>query len=195
MCYCKTWFTGPTSAVTKLDLSFVLCKLLNNIILGKFHDNLCKSDHQFGFKSKSSTNMCTMVLKETLAYYSTNQSSVYCTFLDASKAFDRVHYCKLFRLLINRGLPTCIVRILAVLYTSSQVRVLWAGLVSDYFPISNGVKQGGVISSVLFCVYMDDLLLRLASGGVGCYLGLHFIGALAYADDIVLLAPTPICHA
>ena len=71
------------------------------------------------------------------------------------------------------------------------MRVLWAGLVSDYFPISNGVKQAGVISPVLFCVYMDDLLLRLSSAGVGCYLGLNFVGALAYADDIVLLAPTP----
>ena len=38
---------------------------------------------------------------------------------------------------------------------------------------------------------IDDLLLRLSSAGVGCYLGLQFVGALAYADDIVLLAPTP----
>ena len=52
-------------------------------------------------------------------------------------------------------------------------------------------KGGGVISPVLFCVYIDDLLLRLSSAGVGCYLGLNYVGALAYADDIVLLAPTP----
>jgi len=70
------------------------------------------------------------------------------------------------------------------------VQVLWTGLVSDYFPLSNGVKQGGVISPILFCVYIDDLLLRLSSSGVSCYLGLNFVGALAYADDIVLLAPT-----
>ena len=48
-----------------------------------------------------------------------------------------------------------------------------------------------MISPVLFCVYIDDLLLRLFSAGIGCYLGLNFVGALAYADDIVLLAPTP----
>lgn len=48
-----------------------------------------------------------------------------------------------------------------------------------------------MISPVLFCVYMDDLLVRLSSVGVGCYLGLNFVGALAYADDIVLLAHTP----
>jgi len=60
----------------------------------------------------------------------TNNSFVYCSFLDTSKAFDRVHYCKLFRLLVKRVLPPCIVRILINLYTVSQVSVLWAGLAS-----------------------------------------------------------------
>jgi hypothetical protein len=39
-------------------------------------------------------------------------------------------------------------------------------------------------------VYVDDLLLILSKAGVGCFIGLHFVGALAYADDLVLLAPT-----
>jgi hypothetical protein len=132
-----------------------------------------------------------MVLKETIAYYTKNQSSVYCTFLDASKAFDRVHYCKLFRLLIRRGLPACIIRILIGLYTNNQVCVLWAGLTSDYFSTLNGVKQGAVVSPILFCIYIDDLLLRLKMSGVGCYIGDNFVGAFAYADDIVLVCPTP----
>ena len=65
----STNFRGTT-------LSSVHCELLDNIILDKFPDKLCTSDHQFGNKPKSSTNMCTMVLKETLPYYSSNQSSV-----------------------------------------------------------------------------------------------------------------------
>ena len=56
--------------------------------------------------------MYTMVLKESISYYVHNNSTVFCTFLDATKAFDRVHYCKLFRLLIDRQIPACIVRIL-----------------------------------------------------------------------------------
>jgi len=40
----------------------------------------------------------------------------FCTFLDASKAFDRVNYCKLFRLLIKRDLPACIIRVLINMY-------------------------------------------------------------------------------
>ena len=51
------------------------------------------SELQFGFKAKSSTSQCTFVLKETLAYYVDNKSSVYCAFLDATKAFDRVNCC------------------------------------------------------------------------------------------------------
>lgn len=43
----------------------------------------------------------------------------------------------------------------------------------------------------MFCIYIDDLLVKLSLSGVGCFIGFNFVGALAYADDIVLLAPTP----
>ena len=54
----------------------------------------------------------------------------------------------------------------------------------------NGEKQGGVFSPVLFCIYLDGLLCRLAESKIGCFIGNVFVGALAYADDIALLAPT-----
>ena len=53
------------------------------------------------------------------------------------------------------------------------------------------VKQGGVVSPVLFCIYIDDLLINLSQSGVCCYIGAHFVGAIAYAYDIVLISPTP----
>ena len=43
---------------------------------------------------------------------------------------------------------------------------------------------------MLFCLYIDDLLVKLSKSGVGCFIGKNFVGALAYADDIVLVAPT-----
>ena len=131
-----------------------------------------------------------MILKETIAYYVRNQSSVFCTFLDASKAFDRVQYSKLFRLLIKRKLPVVIIRVLVNLYMGNFVRVGWCGVFSDYFLATNGVKQDGVLSPVLFCVYIDDMLLALSKAGVGCYIGHVFVGALTYANDIVLIAPS-----
>ena len=56
--------------------------------------------------------------------------------------------------------------------------------------ICNGVKQGGVLSPILFCVYLDGLLKLLSDAKVGCFVGSTFVGVLAYADDLVLLAPT-----
>ena len=66
----------------------------------------------------------------------------------------------------------------------------WNGVCSDYFSVRNGVKQGGVISPILFCVYVDGLLKLLSDAKVGCYISHVFVGAHAYADDIMLLAPT-----
>jgi Reverse transcriptase (RNA-dependent DNA polymerase) len=91
-----------------------------------------------------------MILNETLSYYVNNESIVYCTFLDASKAFDRVNYCKLFRWLINRGLPPVITRISIHFYTGHLIQVMRNGLTSPFIAVLNGVKQDGVISPVLF---------------------------------------------
>jgi len=146
-------------------LSSVFGKIFDNVVLCKYYDKLCTSDLQFGFKANCSTNMCTMILKETISYYVHNKSPVFCTFLDATKAFDRVNFCKLFRLLVERGLPACIVRTLINMYTGNNIRISWAGITSDYFSALNGVKQGGVISPVLFCIYIDNLLLSLSSSG------------------------------
>ena len=56
--------------------------------------------------------------------------------------------------------------------------------------IHNKIKQGGVTSPVLFCLYVDGLLIVLSDVGVGCFMGDNFVGAVAYVDDIVLLAPS-----
>ena len=52
-------------------------------------------------------------------------------------------------------------------------------------------KAHGVLSPILFTVYIDELLLELEKAGVGCYWRHHFVGAVCYADDVALLAPSP----
>jgi len=76
------------------------------------------------------------------------------------------------------------------MYVGQQACVSWAGIISDYFSVHNGVRQGDVLSPILFCVYIDNLLQRLSRSGVGCYLGTNLAGTLAYAN-IVLVCPTP----
>ena len=87
---------GINANITNADyyrgiaLSAILGKLLDLIVLVRYGDLLCSSDLQFGFKRERSTSMCSLVLKETIEYYVHNSSTVYCTLLDATKAFDRV---------------------------------------------------------------------------------------------------------
>jgi len=106
-----------------ISLSSVLGKLFDLIVLCRYSDYLESCELQFGFKPKRSTAMCSMILKEAISYYSHNNSSVFCVFLDATKAFDRVNYCKLFRLLMERNMPPHVVRVLMNIYTGRQVRV------------------------------------------------------------------------
>ena len=57
--------------------------------------------------------------------------------------------------------------------------------------LSGGSKDlGSVLSPALFSVYVDDLLHRLRKSGLGCHVGGLFAGAVGYADDLLLLAPS-----
>ena len=69
------------------------------------------------------------------------------------------------------------------------MRVRWKSFLSEPFCVSNGVRQGSVLSPFLFTVYLDGLLVELSKCGVGCHWGSSFVGAFSYADDVVLLAP------
>ena len=173
-----------------ITLVSVFSRLIDLVLLDRYTDKLVTSELQFGFKRKCSTNMCSFVLKETLSYYSNNYTPVYCVFLDASKAFDKVEYCSLFNELVKREIPALFIRLLICMYINQKVSVLWNHVMSDEFSICNGVKQGAIISPILFCIYFDNLMLALKQTGIGCHIGSWFVGGLAYADDVVLLAPS-----
>ena len=173
-----------------LTIGTGLSKLLEIVIRKQQAERLKTSDLQFGFKEKSSTTMCTFMALETIQYYTGNDSNVHVLLLDASKAFDRVNYIKLFKKLLDKGMCPLTVRLLFNIYTKQKLQVKWNNCVSSEFLVTNGVRQGGVLSPLLFGIYVDELLEKLKNSGIGCYLGHHFVGALGYADDIVLLCPT-----
>ena len=54
----------------------------------------------------------------------------------------------------------------------------------------NGVKQGGVLSAKLFTLYIDGLFTELKQSGYGCHINNTYMGALSYADDIILSCPS-----
>lgn len=173
-----------------IALSSVIGKMIDWVILNNNCDILRTSDLQFAYKSQHSTVQCTFLANEVIQYYRNGGGNVYALLLDASKAFDRIEYVKLFKLLLQKGCCPLTARFIAVLYSSQSVRVRWTDFLSNSFTISNGVKQGGVLSPVLFTVYYDELLMSLKTSDAGCHIGNTFMGALSYADDLVLLCPT-----
>ena len=56
---------------------------------------------------------------------------------------------------------------------------------SEYFSTTNGAKQGGILSPILFFTYIniDELLTRLSMSGFGCVIVHKYYGAIGYADD------------
>ncbi len=181
---------NKSSNYRAVALSSILGKVLDHIFLIKYSDILFSSELQYGFKKKHSTTQCTFVVNEIIQYYMNNGSNVNAILLDASRAFDRVNYVKLFVLLKKRKLCPMITRFLIKMYTSQSIRVKWGTSISAMCSVSNGVKQGGVLSPILFTIYFDEMLHVLKLSQLGCHIGHTFCGAIGYADDVILLAPS-----
>ena len=151
------------------------------------------SFYQFAYKKEFSTSLCSFLVLETIQYYKSRGSDVYMMTLDCTKAFDKVQFSKLFNTLIDKDICPLIVRMIMNAYLVSTAVVKWNNSVSNIFSISNGVKQGAVLSAPLFALYIDPLLSKLRESKKGCYIGNLSANAFAYADDVVLLAPS--CNA
>lgn len=117
-------------------------------------------------------------------------SPLYICYLDASKAFDRINFWLLFEKLLDRDVPNILVRFLMVWYSTQEFVVRWGSTLSTSFRVTNGVRQGGIMSPLLFNVYVDGLSDILNKSNVGCIMNGTFINHLIYADDTVLIAPS-----
>ena len=88
-------------------------------------------------------------------------SKVYCAFLDATKAFDKVLHSGIYKKLLDRCAPLSLVYLLQNWYSNLQCRVKWNNVLGDLFAVLCGVRQDGVLSPALFALYVDDLVSQL----------------------------------
>ena len=176
----------PIAIVTAMSKILELC------IMKLIETHLVTRDNQFGFKRQHGTDLCIFTVKSVIKYYNLCNSPVFTCFLDASKAYDRVNHWTLFKKLLKRSVSIIVVRMLMFWYSKQEVCIRWGTEMSSYFNISNGVRQGGILSPSLFAIYMDDLSSLLNTSRIGCHISDVCINHVFYADDLCLMAPCAI---
>ena len=110
--------------------------------------------------------------------------------MDLSKAFDKMNHHGLFVKLMERHIPVNLLKVLELWFTSSATCVKWGTFFSSFYRLSCGVRQGGVLSPYLFAIYLDSVIEKVKNSKSGCQINWSYVGILAYADDILLIAPT-----
>ena len=73
--------------------------------------------------------------------------------------------------------------------TSTHMRVLFGKSLSSEFKVGNGTRQGGILSPLLYNIYINDVIESISKCSIGCQLGYHRTNILCYADDLVLMCP------
>jgi len=68
--------------------------------------------------------------------------------------------------------------------------VSWGQSLSKLVRLTTGVRQGGILSPVLFAVYANDIITRVVSSGYDCEIVGKCVGMLMYADDLLSISVT-----
>ena len=166
----------------------LLLKLLDIVILQLEGDKLSFDQLQFAYQEKSSTVMCSWTVTAVIEHFNRSGSVVYGAAMDMSKAFDLVEWSQLFLTLVQREVEPILLRLMLFIYRNQRCDVKWCSKYSERFSVSNGARQGAVSSAILFAVYIDELLSMLRKSGFGCHIHGDFLGAMIFADDIMLLS-------
>jgi hypothetical protein len=137
---------------------------------------------QHGFRPGRGTVDLVFALKLLLEKSWEWNKKKYVAFIDLEKAFDRINRRKLWALLADEhyGIDRKLVRVSRGMYGECLNKVRSDGSDSGWFQVRTGVKQGGVLSPLLFVIYMDSVLRSVCTNEDNEI-------TLAYADDIALV--------
>lgn len=117
-------------------------------------------------------------------------TTLYANFIDFVKAFDSVYCPALWKILMHYGIPNKIISIIQMLYKDFHAKVICGTELSYSFPIQTGVRQGCLLSSLLFNVWID-WLMKATNRQANRRISWTFqksLEDLDFADDIALLA-------
>src|ERR1700753_2667348 len=178
--------------VPKLLLS-VPSKIFSRIVLGRIKFALDKMlrKEQAGFRQNRSCidhiASLRIIVEQSLEW----QSLLYMNFIDFKKAFDMVDREVLWKILRYYGLPIKIVNIIRSLYTNTRYRVIHNSDLTESFEVKTGVRQGCLLSLLLFSLVIDWVMKSAMSPPRGIQWNImQKLEDLDFADDICLLSHT-----
>ena len=175
-----------------LSLLNSIYKIFTGLILNRLNSwvdcHNILNEYQAGFRRGYSTIDHLFTLSSIVHMNFSASSKTYAFFVDFSAAFDMIPRNSLFYKLCSLGLSRKIISLLQKLYENTTSKVWDGNKLSDTFEVTQGVKQGCLLSPLLFSLYLNDLHNFLPGG---LTISNSTVKVLMYADDIVLLADSP----
>jgi hypothetical protein len=171
-------------------------KVLNKRLYEWLDTNSVITECQAGFRKCYSTTdqifNLNAIVQKTL---SRKGKKLYVAFVDFKKAFDSVRRNKLFECLLKTGIKGRFFDALRGMYSSLVSCIRANGMCSEFFECPIGVRQGCVLSPSLFSIFINQLANHMKDGGrhgIQMLPGLLELFILLFADDVALLATTPV---
>jgi len=91
---------------------------------------------------------------------------------------------------MNSNVPKFFVSVIIDWYNKIFVKVRWNETLSNLHRLKSGVRQGGNLSPSLFNIFVNDIHTQLQAFNTGCFIANKYVGALMYADDLLLVFVT-----
>ena len=173
-------------------LSKIFTGVLNKRVNAWCEEHNIISDSQFRFRKGCSTTDAIFVLHNLIQKILNDKKRLYCAFVDLKKAFDSIYRNALWYKLFNLGIKGKKLRIIRDMYFKVKSCVRSTHSVSDFFQYAVGLRQGEVLSPLLFSLFVEDLELFLQER-VTAGLSIDDINLilLLFADDMVLVGNSP----
>ncbi|BHF75383.1 hypothetical protein SprV_0501847900 [Sparganum proliferum] len=144
---------------------------------------------QAGFRAGRGCADQIFTLRRILEFHHSYQQPTAVCFIDFAAAFDSVRRESLWRIMVLDDVPAKIIAMIKAYYRSTTARVLVRDNLFRPISIRSGVRQGCILSPILFTYAIDRILGRVLHEGDGVdFAPGHRLTDLDYADDIALLA-------
>ena len=145
-------------------------------------------EYQCGFRRNRSTTDHIFTIKQIMEKYWEYGKNLYQLFIDFKQAYDSIHRPSIWRILKEFGVPEKLIRLIQVCLSNTTAQVKISGKLSDLFDILSGLKQGCVLSVLLFNIVMEKITRTIINREEGAKLSEHKILNTTYADDVDILA-------